>query len=31
VAYLQEFFLRKSYEDEWNPAKSSRHAKAMRI
>ena len=30
-AYLQEFFFKKSYEDQWNPAKSSRHAKAMRI
>jgi cellulose synthase/poly-beta-1,6-N-acetylglucosamine synthase-like glycosyltransferase len=31
TAYLQEFFYKKSYEDPWNPPKSSRYAKAMRI
>lgn len=30
-AYFQEFFLRKSYQDNWNPAKSSRHARALGI
>lgn len=30
-AYFQEFFLRKSYEDNWNPAKSSRHARVLGI
>ncbi len=31
TAYLQELFYRKSYEDPWNPPKSSKYAKAMRI
>lgn len=30
-AYLQEFFFKASYNDNWNPAKSSRAAKALRI
>ncbi len=29
VAYTQEFFFKKSYEDPWNPQKSSVHAKEM--
>ena len=28
VAYIQEFFFRKSYDDPWNPVKSSSQAKA---
>ncbi len=31
IAYTQEFFLKKSYDDPWNPAKSSRHAKELGI
>lgn len=31
VAYLQELLFKKSYDDPWNPQKSSRHAKAMKI
>lgn len=31
IAYVQELFLKKSYEDPWNPQKSSRHAKEMGI
>lgn len=31
VAYVQEFFFKKSYKDSWNPAKSSRHAKELGI
>ena len=27
-AYFDEFFFRKSYDDPWNPLKSSRQAKA---
>jgi len=30
-AYLQEFFFKASYKDNWNPAKSSNAAKALRI
>jgi biofilm PGA synthesis N-glycosyltransferase PgaC len=30
-AYLQEFFFKASYDDNWNPAKSSRAAKALGI
>jgi cellulose synthase/poly-beta-1,6-N-acetylglucosamine synthase-like glycosyltransferase len=30
-AYLQELFFKSSYDDNWNPAKSSRAAKALRI
>ncbi|MCG3167198.1 MAG: hypothetical protein POELPBGB_02984 [Bacteroidia bacterium] len=30
-AYLQELFFRRSYEDSWNPEKSSRQAKALRL
>ncbi len=29
VAYTQEFFFKKSYEDPWNPQKSSAHAKEL--
>jgi cellulose synthase/poly-beta-1,6-N-acetylglucosamine synthase-like glycosyltransferase len=28
-AYLQEIFLKKSYDDPWNPPKTSKHAKKM--
>lgn len=31
TAYFQELFYQSSYDDPWNPPKSSRHAKAMRI
>lgn len=31
VAYIQEFFFKKSYKDSWNPAKSSRQAKELGI
>lgn len=31
IAYLQEFLFKASYNDPWNPQKSSRHAKAMRL
>ena len=31
VAYIQEFLFKASYKDPWNPQKSSRHAKALRI
>ncbi len=31
VAYVQELLFKKSYDDPWNPAKSSRHAKRMKI
>ncbi len=31
IAYIQEFFFKKSYDDAWNPAKSSKHAKKLRI
>ena len=29
IAYIQEIFFKKSYQDSWNPQKSSRHAKEM--
>lgn len=29
VAYSQEFFFKKSYQDPWNPRKTSRHAKHL--
>lgn len=29
VAYIQELFFKKSYDDPWNPLKSSRHAKEL--
>jgi poly-beta-1,6-N-acetyl-D-glucosamine synthase len=29
IAYFQEFFFKKSYNDAWNPSKSSRHAKKL--
>lgn len=31
IAYMQELFFKKSYDDPWNPSKSSRHAKEMGI
>ena len=31
VAYVQEFFFKKSYDDSWNPSKSSSHAKKLGI
>jgi biofilm PGA synthesis N-glycosyltransferase PgaC len=31
VAYTQEFFFKKSYQDPWNPQKSSAHAKELGI
>lgn len=31
IAYLQELFFKTSYKDSWNPAKTSRHAKALKI
>lgn len=31
IAHFQEIFLRKSYDDPWNPPKTSRHAKALHI
>lgn len=31
VAYIQEFFFKQSYNDSWNPSKSSKHAKKLRI
>lgn len=31
IAYVQEFFFKKSYQDSWNPAKSSSHAKKLGI
>jgi hypothetical protein len=30
-AYLQELFFRRSYEDSWNPEKSSKQAKALKL
>jgi biofilm PGA synthesis N-glycosyltransferase PgaC len=30
-AYLQELIFRRSYEDSWNPEKSSRQAKALKL
>lgn len=31
VAYIQELFFKASYKDPWNPQKSSRQAKALKI
>lgn len=31
TAYIQEIFFKASYKDNWNPAKSSRQAKLMKI
>jgi cellulose synthase/poly-beta-1,6-N-acetylglucosamine synthase-like glycosyltransferase len=31
TAYIQELFFKASYKDNWNPAKSSRHAKALKL
>jgi cellulose synthase/poly-beta-1,6-N-acetylglucosamine synthase-like glycosyltransferase len=31
VAYIQEFFFKRSYKDAWNPQKSSAHAKELGI
>lgn len=31
IAYIQEIFFKKSYEDSWNPSKSSKHAKQLGI
>lgn len=31
IAYIQEFFFKKSYDDPWNPPKSSAHAKKLGI
>lgn len=31
IAYVQEFLFKASYNDPWNPQKSSRHAKSMRL
>ncbi len=31
VAYFQEFFFKKSYNDPWNPPKTSKHAKELKI
>lgn len=31
IAYISEFFFKKSYDDPWNPVKSSRHAKELKI
>lgn len=31
IAYVQEFFFKKSYEDSWNPSKSSQQAKELGI
>ncbi len=31
TAYIQELFFKASYKDSWNPAKSSRHAKALKL
>lgn len=31
VAYIQEFFFKKSYNDPWNPPKTSKHAKELKI
>lgn len=31
TAYLQELVYKKSYEDPWNPPKTSKHAKEMKI
>jgi len=31
IAYIQEFFFKKSYDDPWNPSKTSVHAKHLGI
>lgn len=31
IAYIQELLFKASYNDPWNPQKSSRHAKALRL
>jgi hypothetical protein len=31
VAYIQEFFFKKSYQDSWNPSKSSKQARELGI
>lgn len=31
IAYIDELFFKRSYEDPWNPAKSSQHAKELGI
>jgi hypothetical protein len=31
IAYIQEFFFKKSYDDPWNPPKSSSQAKKLGI
>lgn len=31
IAYTQEFFFKKSYDDAWNPNKTSKQAKKLRI
>lgn len=31
TAYVQELFFKASYKDNWNPAKSSAHAKALKL
>jgi cellulose synthase/poly-beta-1,6-N-acetylglucosamine synthase-like glycosyltransferase len=31
IAYIQELFFKTSYNDSWNPPKSSRHAKALKL
>lgn len=31
VAYVQEIFFKASYKDPWNPPKTSKHAKEMRL
>lgn len=31
IAYIQELFFKASYKDPWNPGKTSRHAKLLKI
>lgn len=31
IAYIQEFFFKKSYQDSWNPSKSSKQARELGI
>ncbi len=31
VAYIDEFFFKRSYDDPWNPQKSSKHAKELKL
>jgi len=31
IAYIQEFFFKRSYKDPWNPEKTSSHAKRMKL